>query len=104
MTANTPDAGREAALHAIREARAGLDAPTQRQRLLDALQSLGSVSTFEASRCLDIYHPPARAKELRQDGHRITTIRRPVQTEFGERHWVGVYILDRGRAEAEVSQ
>jgi len=98
QTHDTPDAGRESALHAIRDRNKGLDGPTQRKRLLEALQALGSVTTYEASRCLDIYHPPARAKELRQEGYRITTLRRPVLTEAGARHSVGVYLLARHSA------
>ncbi len=101
-TSDTPDAGRQAALQEIRERYKGLEASTQRARLLEALHTLGSITTFEASRCLDIYHPPARAKELRQDGHRIVTIRRPVMTEAGARHWVGVYLLTRQAASDEV--
>lgn len=92
---DTPDATRETALHAIRDRYQGLDGPTQRTRLLEALRTLGGITTFEASRHLDVYHPPARAKELRQEGHRITTLRRQVVTEAGARHWVGVYLLAR---------
>jgi hypothetical protein len=82
-------------LHAIRDRHLGLDAPTQRARLLEALRALGSITTYEASRHLDVYHPPARAKELRDDGHRITTLRRRVVTEAGATHSVGVYLLAR---------
>lgn len=92
---DTPDAGRQSALHAIRDRHQGLDGRTQCARLLAALHELGSITTFEASRHLDVYHPPARAKELRQDGHRITTLRRTVVTEAGARHRVGVYLLVR---------
>lgn len=97
-THDTPHAGRESTLHAIRDAHNGLDGRTQCARLLEALHTLGSVATFEASRHLDVYHPPARAKELRQEGHRITTLRRQVVTEAGARHSVGVYLLVRAVA------
>lgn len=96
---DTPNPARETALHAIRDKHKGLDGRTQCARLLEALHELGSVTTFEASRHLDVYHPPARAKELRQDGHTITTLRRVVITEAGERHMVGVYLLVRQTAE-----
>lgn len=92
-THDTPNVDRETALHAIRDRHQGLDGRTQCSRLLAALHELGSVTTFEASRHLDVYHPPARAKELRQDGHRITTLRRTVVTEAGACHRVGVYLL-----------
>lgn len=94
-THDTPNAARETALHAIRDRHPGLAGPTQRARLLEALHTLGSITTFEASRHLDVYHPPARAKELRQEGHRITTLRRQVVTEAGAKHSVGVYLLVR---------
>jgi Helix-turn-helix domain len=94
-THDTPDAGRQATLHAIRDRNQGLDGQTQRARLLEALHELGSITTFEASRHLDVYHPPARAKELRDDGHQITTLRRRVVTEAGAAHSVGVYLLVR---------
>jgi Helix-turn-helix domain len=100
---DTPEAGRQSALHAIRDRHQGLDAPTQRARLLEALHTLGSITTFEASRHLDVYHPPARAKELRDDGHDITTLRRRVVTEAGAVHSVGVYLLVR-RLKGEADQ
>lgn len=95
QTHDTLNAARETALHAIRDRHQGLDGRTQCARLLEALHELGSVTTFEASRHLDVYHPPARAKELRQEGHRITTLRRQVVTEAGAKHSVGVYLLVR---------
>jgi hypothetical protein len=98
-THDTPHEGRETTLHAIRDAHKGLDGQTQCARLLEALRTLGSVTTFEASRHLDVYHPPARAKELREEGHRITTLRRQVVTEAGAKHTVGVYLLVRQTVE-----
>lgn len=97
---DTPNAARELALHTIRDAHKGLDGRTQCARLLEALRTLGSVSTFEASRHLDVYHPPARAKELREEGYSITTLRRQVVTEAGAKHSVGVYLLVRQTADA----
>jgi hypothetical protein len=99
-TYDTPNRARQTALHAIRHRFQGLDAPTQRARLLEALHELGSITTFEASRHLHVYHPPARAKELRDEGHRITTLRRRVETEAGAKHTVGVNLLVRETAEA----
>lgn len=99
QTHDTRDGARETALHAIRDRHQGLDGRTQCARLLEALHALGSVTTFEASRHLDVYHPPARAKELREDGHRITTVRRQVVTEAGAKHSVGLYLLIRQTAE-----
>jgi Helix-turn-helix domain len=47
----------------------GTDARAQRQRLLVAIERLQSVCTFECSRCLDIYFPPARKRELLLSGY-----------------------------------
>ena len=97
-THDIPHEGRLTALHAIRDRHQGLDGRTQCARLLEALHTLGGVTTFEASRHLDVYHPPARAKELREEGHNITTLRRAVVTESGMTHSVGVYMLVRASA------
>lgn len=84
------------ALHAIRDAHAGLAATSQRARLLAALQALGSVSTYEAMRHLDIFDPRPRKLELVRDGYPIFTLRRRVDTEAGVCHCVGVYVMAKG--------
>ena len=89
---------RIAALEAIRDRHRGDSASTQAARLLDALQALAHVTTFEASRYLDLYDPRARKLTLVKQGHRVLTTWRTVQTECGERHRVGVYSLVRGQA------
>ena len=89
---------RIAALVAIRDRHRGDSASTQAARLLDALQALAHVTTFEASRYLDLYDPRARKLNLVKQGHRVLTTWRTVQTECGERHRVGVYSLVRGQA------
>lgn len=63
------------------------------ERLLLALQALGSVTTYEASRYLDLYDPRARKKELCKEGHAIDTIPARVVTESGEVHRIGRYVL-----------
>lgn len=88
---------RIAALQAIRDRHRGDAANTQATRLLEALQSLWHVTTFEASRYLDIYDPRARKLNLVQQGHKVQTTWRTVQTECGKRHRVGVYSLIRGQ-------
>ena len=90
--------GRIEALCAIRDEHQGLAASTQRARLLQALQTLGHVTTFEASRYLDLYDPRARKMELVKAGHEIVTTWRDVFTEAGAKHRVGVYALRRGSA------
>lgn len=96
MTMHATSPERIADLHAVRDRHIGLAASVQRDRLLDALQTCGHITTFEGSRHLDLYDPRARAMELRQRGHRILTTWRDVRTESGERHRIGVYSLVKG--------
>lgn len=90
------DPARLAALYAIRDRHLGDSTAPQCARLLEALQTLGHCTTFEASRYLDVYHPPARKLNLVQQGWQIVTTWRTVQTESGEKHRVGVYSLKKG--------
>jgi hypothetical protein len=89
---------KSAALEAIRAEFKGTDGDTQRARLLAALETLRKVSTYEARRELDIYYPPARIKELRDDGYKIDTRWQVVTTEAGIDHRVGLYVLMQGGA------
>jgi hypothetical protein len=89
----TPE--RIAALHAIRDSITGIEAAPQRTRLITAIQQLQHVSTFEASRFLDVYYAPARKLELVGAGYPIKTVMRSVITEAGKLHRVGVYFLER---------
>ena len=92
---STPE-GRIVALRAIRDRFPGNVASAQETRLLAAMQELGHVTTFEASRYLDIYHPPARKLALVKRGHEILTTWRRSATESGKSHRIGVYSLARG--------
>jgi hypothetical protein len=85
-------------LRAIRDQHRDRSASTQRARLLEALQTLGHITTFEASRHLDLYDPRARKMELVKAGHRILTTWRHVPTESGKAHRIGVYSLVKGVA------
>lgn len=85
---------KKAALEAIRTEFKGNDCATQRTRLLEAIRRDWRVSTYEARRYLDIYYPPARVKELRDEGEKIATTWEIITTEAGERHRVGVYYLE----------
>lgn len=89
---------RVAALHAIRDRHAGQSGPVQCARLLEALQTQGHVTTFEASRFLDVYDPRARKMSLVRAGHSIVMSWRMVPTESGKLHRLGVYALARGGA------
>lgn len=81
------------ALHAIRDRHPGGTASTQRACLLDALQSMGYVTTFEAMRYLDIFDPRPRKLELVREGWQIATAWATVETESGRHHRIGVYSL-----------
>ncbi|MBB3211122.1 hypothetical protein FHW67_000357 [Herbaspirillum sp. Sphag1AN] len=92
-------ASRLESLAAILKAIPGNDSAAQRTRMLTAMERLGHITTFEASRYLDCYDPRPRIHELRGQGKRIKTIMRQEQTESGVHHSVGVYILE-GRIDA----
>lgn len=87
---------RIATLHAIRDRHKGQACTTQKVRLLDALQTLEHVTTFEAMRYLDIYDPRPRKLALVRSGFEIVTTWRRLETESGEPHRIGVYSLKRG--------
>ena len=80
-------------LTAILQANPGNSAAVQRTRLLAALQQLGSVTTDEARRYLDLMAPPARMMELRKAGHHVTTVMESLDTECGAHHIAGRYVL-----------
>jgi hypothetical protein len=86
---------KRAALEAIRAQSKGTANAAQAKRLLEALGRY-AVTTFEAMRYLDVYHCPARVLQLRKQGHRITTHWQTVVTEAGEKHRVGLYVLESG--------
>jgi Helix-turn-helix domain len=87
------------ALQAIRDRIPGTDPGAQRQRILEAMQTLGHVTTYEASRYLDCYDPRARKMGLVKAGHAVLMTWRKVPTESGVLHRVGVYTLARAVAE-----
>ena len=87
---------RIAALHAIRDRNQGHASANQRARLLDALQTAGPVTTFEAMRYLDIFDPRPRKLELVRDGHDILMTWHYLPTESGELHRIGSYSLVKG--------
>lgn len=87
MTARTE------ALAAILNAMPGNDCAVQRQRIQTAMEHLGSLTSFEASRHLDCYDPRARIHELRRAGKNIKTVMRDELTKSGVLHRIGVYLL-----------
>ena len=80
------------ALEKIRDKHSGNDAVTQSNRLLEAMQALGGISTIEANRYLDILHPPARKLNLIETGHIVKLIWVHEPSVCGKIHRVGKYI------------
>lgn len=86
---------KEAVFQEINKQFTGDSAKEQCARLLQALKRF-SINTYEASRGLGIYHPPARILQLRQQGHKINTIWQTIVAENGDKHRVGCYVLCSG--------
>jgi hypothetical protein len=64
----------------------------QRKRLLERLR-VGTVSTLEARRDLDIMHPAARVMELRNAGYQIDRLTVEEPSDCGRMHKVARYLL-----------
>jgi hypothetical protein len=92
----TPE--RRATLLEVRDSIPGSASACQRTRLLTAIQRLGSVTVFEAQRCLDIADPRPRKLELVREGHPIQLAWAHLETEAGVLHRVGRYFLARDGA------
>ena len=86
---------KKAELEAIRAQVNGTAGKAQADRLLKALRRF-AITTFEAMRYLDVYYCPARVLDLRKRGHKIVTHWQTVITEAGEKHRVGLYVLEGG--------
>lgn len=80
------------ALQAILQALPGVSGHQQRARILAALQ-IGTLTTFEAMRYLDSFDPRPRVLELRAEGHRIDLHWVYAETEQGQTHRIGQYVL-----------
>ena len=93
-TTGEPSNERAIVLAEILHTMPGNDSEVQRNRMLTAMQRLGSVTSYEGSRFLDCYDPRARIYELRLAGYRVTTIMRATPTESGVLHHVGVYVFE----------
>jgi hypothetical protein len=83
---------KEAAFKDICEKYKGNAAKQQCLRLLAALK-LFKLNTYEASRGLSVYHPPARMMQLRRQGNQIDTAWEVIEDENGNKHRVGCYVL-----------
>lgn len=74
----------------------GNDTKVQRTRLYLALQ-FAPITTYEARKYLDLYHPNARKRELIVQGLHIDTLRVAQQTDAGVIHRrIGLYVMKSG--------
>ena len=80
-------------LQVIRDLHPGTSSNAQCSRILAALVQF-PIDTFEASRYLDCYDPRARVRQLRKRGEPIDTHPQLISTESGDRHRVGLYVLN----------
>ena len=87
---------RAAILRSILAANSGNVSAKQCARFLEAMEKLGSITTIEAARFLDIFDPPARKRDLMHRGHNITMVWDRGETESGETHRVGRYVIGEG--------
>jgi hypothetical protein len=85
-TTPKPPDDRPQQLRAIRDSIPGTGRKAQQKRLLAAIQQLGSITTLEASRCLDLYDPRARKMELTHQGHPVVMMWDRAETEAGVVH------------------
>lgn len=69
-------------------------AQSQRTRIDEAIRQLGSITTIEARKYLDVMSPATRVFELKQAGRPITTQRVKQATDCGKMHTVGLYVLE----------
>ncbi len=70
----------------------------QRVKVLDYLKTHGKATVEELKTDLDVLAPPARIKELREQGHDIDTVRKYWTSEHGIKHRVGVYVFGNTQA------
>ncbi len=87
---------RAAILRSILASNGGNAASRQCARFLEALEKLGSVTTLELFRWADVFDPPARKRDLMHRGHNITMVWDRGETESGEVHRVGRYVIAEG--------
>lgn len=88
---------KEAAFQEMNKNFNGNSAKEQRERFLQGLRKF-AITTFEASRYLNIYDPRARICELRAEGYEIKTVWETIEAENGVLHRIGKYLLCSGES------
>lgn len=91
-TIESTSPAKRTALQAILKALPGVSGHQQRARILAALQ-IAPLTTFEAMRYLDSFDPRPRILELRAEGNLITLHWVYAETEQGQTHRIGQYVL-----------
>lgn len=67
---------------------------SQKERCLDYLKKHQKINPLQAWQALGIYRLSAVILDLRAEGHIITTVKTPVQNQFGESCNVATYVLE----------
>ena len=93
MTAHTTPMTKRRALRGILDNEPGNSAQTQRNRIMQALATIGPCTTTELVRWLDCPRAGSRLCELRAQGYHIETHWRTDTTEAGEPHRFALYVL-----------
>lgn len=93
MTAHTTPMTKRRALRGILNNEPGNSARSQRNRIMQALATIGPCTTAEMVRWLDCPRAGARLTELRAQGYQIETHWRTDHTEAGEPHRFALYVL-----------
>lgn len=68
---------------------------TQNERVLWYLQTVGSLTSREASKNLGVDRLAARIEELRRKGNSIETCRKKVKNRFGEEVYIAEYRIEK---------
>ena len=75
----------------------GNDVASQRLRILHWFSLHSSLTTDQARRELDVYHPAGRIQELRAEGWQIVTLSESVPTASGRLRRIGKYLCTAGQ-------
>ena len=70
--------------------------PSQNARIIEYLETHGSITQQEAERQLGIWRLASRISDLKRRGYVFTTEWKTVQNRYGEKSRVKVYRLEKG--------
>ena len=70
--------------------------PTQAERIIDYMESFGSINQYEALKDLGVMRLASRISDLRKQGYPIQSSVETVKNRFGENCYIKRYSLQRG--------